>query len=210
MPRSPRQRLTLLAAVLVLALVVAGIAVHRRLERADEWRHGGDGFHADVRVALGEPGRRLDAFGLSMPDLGPEFGQSLIVRVGWRDQPRQGPEGYYVLLVLDDRVTPPRPIATDGGAGHDGRTGSGWDGRYNALAEHYPWLARTADVPNPGGGFTSTMSAVHAAADGTGWMAGRYRLRAPQLPLTSADQLLVAGFLVRDGEVRWATRLAVS
>jgi hypothetical protein len=195
-------------------LVVAGVVV-LRVQREREWGQGGDRLTAQVEVALATQ----DTFDDVAVRLGVPPGeatrfqgadQSVVVQVRWSGSSHSG--GSFELIVLDGRVTPPRPLAADAGWTSQGGTGSNWAGAYAALAEHYDWLGGTAEADfidgNGVSDFQATAVGAPAAAAGTAtawfrqWGAG-------PIPFADANRGVIVALIYVDdgGEVRWAKRI---
>jgi hypothetical protein len=119
------RRTAIAAVAVVVVLVVAGVVVLRVL-REREWAHGSDRLTVQVDVALATQ----DTFEGVVVRLGTPPGratrlhsaaQSVVVRVRWSASSPS--HGSYELIALDGRVTPPRPLAADGGGNSEGATG---------------------------------------------------------------------------------------
>ena len=207
----PRRRWILaLTGVALVAVLVTGVGL--KVRRDHEWAHGGDSLRATAKIEVAT----ADTFPATVAALGgPSDAQfalarasSVVVRVSWNGPTRTGDS--YQLLVLDRRVTPPRPLPVHQGWNARGSTGSHWSGSYEVLAERYDWLARTASVQVQPGTWTSNTMAIDAPADARGQLIGTFVADEGQLPFDDpSSQVLVALFLVdKDGDVRWAKRIA--
>ncbi|GGO75393.1 hypothetical protein GCM10012276_25720 [Nocardioides deserti] len=191
------------AAVLVVTLVVVvWVRDHRRDE---EWAHGGDDVQVGAQVAAARGRAFADAVeaagGPRRPALpGP---QGVAVRVEWSGSP--DPDGWYEFILLDGRLEPARPVPADSAWAPGEETGANWSGAYDALAEHYPWLALTADRRVPGG-WTSDADALGLRARTIGAGTLVYRLPRAALPTSAPerDLRLAMVHVDADGEVRWA------
>ncbi|HEX6497908.1 MAG TPA: hypothetical protein VF054_02635 [Micromonosporaceae bacterium] len=205
------RRAAVVATVFAVCVALVG-AVTVTVRRDREWCHGGDRVSTTVRtriaaddvagaaavVALGGPPGRV--YGL------PARTGMVVVRVTWNG-PRQSGGSRYELVALDKRVTPAQPLRVLDGWNADGGTGSNWAGAYQTLAEHYPWLAGTAEVQDASGGWASQAEAVDARATATGTVTAAFLL-GDDREFTPDSDLLLALFLVdRQGEVRWAKRV---
>lgn len=204
----------IVAAVVVALGVGSVVAVAFKVRRDREWAHGGDALTAQIQLRLADA-QSLPAAAVALgypadePVLLPsEFPQSVVVRVQWRGPAHRG--GSYQLIVLDKRLTPPRPLPVYGGWNANGGTGSNWAGAYEKLAEQYDWLAGTASVQDATGGWTSVGQAVDAPATDPGALTAIFLVPPGDPPVTdTAAHLLVSLFYVDDsGEVRWARRVA--
>jgi hypothetical protein len=201
------------AAVVVVAAVAAAVTVRVRRER--EWVHGGDVLKAEVEVIVATPDTFDDvAVRLSVPPgeatAMPGAGQSVVVRVRWSGLPPSG--GFLELLVLDGRVSPPLPLAADGGWNAAGGTGTQWSSAYETLAEHYGWLGGVARALHTDADGVNHLpnAAVHAGTGRSGTVTGWFHQWADR-PVPLADphrEVVVALVNVDDhGEVRWARRV---
>jgi hypothetical protein len=107
--------------------------------------------------------------------------------------------GSWYQLVRWTAGTPGGALRPVGGWNVDGDAGSNWASAYEALSEHYPWLAGLAralrDVRRGrAGGRAGSLTALFQAR--------------PGLPMRNSNDVVVVVFLVDgDGEVRWAKRL---
>jgi hypothetical protein len=197
-----------------VVLVVAGVVL-LRVQRQREWAHGGDRLTVGVEVALATQ----DSFEGVVVRLGAppgkatrleSAGQSVVVRVHWS---ASSPfKGAFELIALDGRVTPPRPLAADGGWDSGGATGSDWASAYEALAEHYDWLRGTAEANYTAvNGVTNfPTAAVGTPATEAGTVTAWFR-HGGDGPIPFADSkrdiLVALVYLDDSGEVRWARRI---
>lgn len=194
--------------------VVAATALAVDLRRDREWQHGGDDVTTTTELAL----TTAKTFGTEAAvRLGVPPGeatrhtsrdQTIVVRVTWSGLPD---DGSLQLMMMDTRVTPPRPLAAEGGWTADGGTGTNWAGIYEALPEHYDWMQGFASIQKGNSWTTPFPTAAVTAGTGTSgtatawfgqWGDGRIPLDDP------ARELALA--LVRvgdDNEVRWAKRI---
>ena len=142
----------------------------------------------------------------------PRSRQSFVVELSWHGSP--GSDGSYAFLMLDGRLSPPKPLRTAGAWGADGATRGGWDGRFGALSEHYPWLGRTASRHNEDGTFSDTAEALYlpVGPQGEGRGVLSFYLPKPELPTSSPEDDLVLAMVRIDeeGEVRWARRVPLT
>ena len=196
-------------------LVVAGVVL-LRVQREREWAHGGDRLTVQVEVALAT----RDDFDAVVVRLGTPPGQatrlhsadqSVVVRVRWSGAARS--PGSYELIALDGRVTPPRPLAADGGWNAEGATGSDWGGAYDVLAQHYDWLRGTsgANYTDANGMNSFPTAAVGAPATRAGTVTAWFRQWGEgRIPFADPNRDIVLALIhVGDGgEVRWARRIA--
>src|SRR5262245_30460627 len=194
--------------VLCIAVSIAAVifTVVRTIDRNAEWAHGGDrvtlaadlrltdeASYADTVAALGGP---ADQPAVDTADL--------VVEVRWSGPNNRAHDGYYEFVVLS-RPGGPTLLPSDAwGAGDDV---FGWDGRYQALSEHYPWLAGTKDVSDGQGGVSnnSLSTGVPAVAQASVTIA----LAAGDLVSNPGGlrRVVVGVFYVRDGDVRWAKQI---
>jgi hypothetical protein len=136
--------------------------------------------------------------------------QSVVMRVRWSQWPH--PDGYFYLIALDKRVTPPRPLAATGDWSSGGADGSSWGSAFAPLAEHYDWLAGTAEANDidASGGSTFPTAAVAAPATAAGTMTAWFRQWGDgPIPLADARRDVLVALVHTDagGEVRWARRI---
>jgi hypothetical protein len=206
-----RRALVVAASVVCLALVV-GVAVKVRRDR--EWAHGGDNLNATAEVRLADGDTLSDTatvlgvpFGepLQLPE---DFRQAIVARVRWTGLARD--RGLYQIIVLDKRVTPPRPMPVYGGWDASGGTGAAWSSSYDVLGDHYGWLEGTGMVRGITGSWTSVGQAVGIPASAEGTVTVVLLVGTDDVPLTdAATETIVTLFYVEDsGEVRWAKRVA--
>ncbi|WP_203791601.1 hypothetical protein [Paractinoplanes rishiriensis] len=155
-----------------------------------------------VAVQLGVP------FGASTHN--PAVQQFVVVRVQWSGNPRQSDS--LQLLVLDGRLTPPRPLAADAGWNSAGKTGSLWSTAYESLAEHYDWLAgvAAANYTDTAGRSRLPAAAVHAGTGHAGTVTGWYwQWGDDPIDFSDPHEVIVALVDVDDaGEIRWARRIS--
>lgn len=192
-------------------LVVAGVALVR-VQREREWAHGGDGLAVEVEVALATQ----DTFEGVAVRLGApphtatrlhNAGQPVVVRVRWSASAHS--EGSFQLIALDGRLTPPRPLAADGGWNSEGATGSGWGSAYEVLAQRYEWLEGVAEgnYTDVNGMSTLPTPAVSAPAAEAGTVTAWFRQWGDgRIPFADAERDIVVALVHVDGsgEVRWA------
>lgn len=213
---SPRGRLG--AVVLVLAVLSAtAVADHRADARAREWEHGGDDVAVRASVGVTDEsghGRLAAVPGRPRRRLVPGGGQGFVVDVTWED----AASDRYAFLLLDRRTTPPTLIG--GQSGRYGRSTEGghWSSSYTQLAEHYPWLARTAPVEQ-GDGSTELGTGSHQGWSGdpmaVGASAAAHRAtlvfwtprRARPVTVPQRDLVLAMVRVGDDGGPRWARQV---
>ena len=208
--RDGRRRLLLIGLVLVVAVVVVVVWLRDR-QRDDEWAHGGDDIDVTAQIQATTPQDypdALEALGVRREPAYPRVSQMYLVKVSWTGAPTGG---YYAFVLLDGRLSPPEPLGGSGSWGVDGSGGGGphWDSSYEALSEHYPWLAGTASVRNTDDSYSMDNDALSLApaADGEGVLSF-YLPKAGIPTVRPEDDLLLA--MVRtddDGEVRWARKV---
>lgn len=180
---SSRTRLVL--AIAVVAVVVVGVVAWQRHQRNDEWQHGGDAVAARATFEDAKP---------------------WVLKATWTGSPDT--DGTYQFILLDDRVTPARPIHAEGVQTASGGEGSNWAGAYNVLPDHYPWLAGVAPERSENG-WTDSAEALSADAAKTGTATLRFRPAPDDLSTERPedDLILAMVFVDADGEVRWARQV---
>ncbi len=197
--------------LLVLGLVAVGaVAWVQRASRADEWEHGGDGVTVQAEIATASAQdfpAVLAAHGGPADQVPARTPQSVVAHVTWQGAPTSGT---YAFVLLDGRLSPPAPLRGYGGwwpADPEG-TGPHWDGRYEELSAHYPWLAGTASK-RTGSGWRNDTDALGVPATEQGSATLAYYLDRADLPAERpAEELVLAMVLVgEDGEVRWARQV---
>ncbi len=144
----------------------------------------------------------LAALGGPAGEVAPRTPQSVVAHVTWAGG--SSDPGTYAFLLLDGRLAPQRPLRGYGGwwPGDPEGTGPHWDGRYAALGEHYPWLARA--------GSSDTDALGVPAAEGEATLA--YYFDRSRLPTArpARDLVLAMAFVDADGEVRWARKVPLT
>jgi hypothetical protein len=208
--RDPARARVALVVVLALAVALAAALWVRDHRRDQEWEHGDDGVRAQARIearSLAGFGDALAAAGVR-PVLGMSVaGQMLVVQVSWTDTPAT--DGRYAFILLDRRVSPPSPLRAYGVWADDDEGGSEWGSAYETLAEHYPWLARTASRHTAQGWTNDTEAlGVDATAAGDGTLAYWLAKDDVQTRRPDRDLLLAMVFSDADGEVQWARKVA--
>ncbi|MEV8503320.1 hypothetical protein AB0368_00655 [Actinoplanes sp. NPDC051475] len=196
-----RSRRTLIAIAAAATVLVAG-AMFSHVRRDREWAHGGDQVTFDAEVAI----TTAEDFDREVVRLGAPPGeatrweaaeQTVVARVRWSGLPES--INSLQVIALDKRVSPPKPLIPDGGWNSAGGTGSGWEGAYEPLAEHYDWLRRVAGP--------DAIAAVDAPGAGSGTVTAWFRQQA-DATRAGRDDIVLAVFSVDDdGEVRWARRI---
>jgi hypothetical protein len=130
----------------------------------------------------------------------------LVAKVSWSGTPQR--DGRYEFILLDNRVTPPKPIRAYAVWAQGDARGPGWAGAYEPLSDHYPWLERTASL-HTAQGWTNDTEALGVSATTTGDGTLAYWLDKDDLATARPDRDLVLGmvFVDFDGDVRWATKV---
>ena len=225
-----RRRLPIVAlAVVVLVAALVWFAADRRADaaRAEAWRwqHGGD--DVVVRAAVGvtdgpEYGDFLAATGAPRRRVLSHVGQAFVVEVAWEGGTSS--HGSYQFMLLDRRVKPPAIVAGMQGWVHPKGHGTvGWHSSFSALAEHYPWLERTApsdpdeSLGDPFGDFLGSNAAWLSEPSSIGIRdreEGRATLAfwGPRgaVPVRDPSRDLVLAMVHFDGEVQWAKQVPLS
>jgi hypothetical protein len=200
--------------VAVAAVVaLAAVAITAKIQRDREWAHGGDSVNVSGVARIAETA----TFDATVAALGGPHGhhgsptglRPMVVRVDWTTSTFE--DGSYHLIALDKRSYPPRPLATQGGWNISGTTGGHWSSAYNALSEHYDWLAGTAPVVDSQGRVSLPWRAVSAPASPTGTLTAWFATPDDQVPVIdpSVDLFLALFYTDKTGFVRWAKRISV-
>ncbi|MFL6106731.1 MAG: hypothetical protein ACJ72L_07190 [Marmoricola sp.] len=203
---SGRRRMQVLVLLgLVLALLTAVLVRHER--RDHEWRHGGDKVTVEAGIRVTDAagfGEALAAAGGTRSAAIVDAQQGFVIKVRWNGGPASG--GSYQFVLLDHRVSPARPIRAATGAAPGRGITLGWDGRYEALSQHYAWLAGTEERRLSDGSYADTAEAVGVPARKRGRaMVAFYNVKNANAVTDPARDLELAMFFVdSDGEVRWA------
>lgn len=213
--RDVRRRLLQIGLVLVVvAVVVVAVVVVvwlRDRQRDDEWAHGGDGVDITARIQATTPRDYPDALravGVPPEPAYPRVGQVFVVEVSWSGAPSSGG---YAFVLLDGRLSPAEPLGASGSwEGPDGEgEGAHWNGSYEALSEHYPWLAGTASVRNADGSYSMDHQALSLPPGAEGGGVLSFFLPKDGIATSHPDQDLVLAMVHIDdgGEVRWARKV---
>jgi hypothetical protein len=195
--------------VLVGVLLIAGVSVTWlfRRDREQEWRSGGTAVDVEAGIRAAAPatyGDTLSELGLARETARSRASQMVVARVRWSGTPDPG--GSYAFILLDDRVVPARPVGGYEAVGPEGATGPHWDGRYEVLPDHYPWLVGITDGPD---GSTDGPDALGLSAVPDGEATLSYWLGPNTRPTSSPhrDFLLAVVYVADGGEVRWAKQV---
>ena len=204
-----RSRTRVLVVAGVGLLVIGVLAVLRDHRRDQEWQHGGDPVTAQARVIATAP----SGFGDALVAVGetPEPGvssaeQMYVVHVSWEGSPDS--DGSYQFILLDGRLSPPKPIAGYGAWSDGSDEGANWSGAYEVLPDHYSWLAGTASR-HTADGWTNDSDALGVSAGRSGQANLAFMLGRDDLPTAqpAEDLLLAMVFVADDGDVRWAKQV---
>ena len=198
--------------LVVLGLVAVGVVtLVQRDVRTQEWERGGDDVTVRAEVATATPQEFptvLAARGGPAAEVAPRTSQAVVAHVTWQDAPAG--DGTYAFVLLDDRVSPPAALRAYGSWSPGDPDGEGphWDGRYDALGEHYPWLAGT-ESRNTGSGWTNDTDAlgVPAADAGAATLAFFLDPADPPVERPAEDLTLALVHVDQDGDVRWARKV---
>ena len=199
------------AGALVAASAVTATTVNA--QRRHEWAHGGDALKVQLEVSIATP-QTFDSIAahLGAPPgaatRNPHAKQSVVVRVRWSEQTHA--DHSLQLMVLDGRLTPPRPLAADAGWNSAGSTGSQWSSNYASLAQHYDWLAGMAatDTDSQARGPSPAVDAgTGPEGTATGWF---WQWENDPIPFPDPAQAVIVALVDVDnaGEVRWARRIS--
>lgn len=136
----------------------------------------------------------------------------MIGRLEIDEVPRPDADAQLVLFVLDSRTG--RPAQTLFGVGAPGSdVAMGWEGRYQRIAEQYPWLRGLASGQDADGSWTAPGQAIALPLTATP-VVFQMVPGPDDLPVTDpADQLTFAVVLLGgrdDGPVYWAQRVTPS
>jgi hypothetical protein len=211
-----RRSTTILAtatAACVVLTVGTVLAVYK-IRRDREWAHGGDTLAATAEVHVAAPAdypATVAAFGgpRTTTAVMDEAKQAVVVRVRWSGPAHD--DGSYNLLVLDSRMKPAQLLPLRGSWSAGGReTYDGWEGAYDALAEHYAWLAGIAHGDSghtqpDGSAYALRATGIPATAQGE--LDGVYFIDGGRPPFAGTGGVLVALFYEDDSGVRWAKRV---
>ncbi|MFL6174539.1 MAG: hypothetical protein ACJ716_16745 [Marmoricola sp.] len=205
-PGTRRKRRWLLVGVLLLALVAAAL-LFKHQRREHEWSHGGDAVEVQAQILATSGagfGDALEEAGGDRDGAIVDAQQGFVIKVRWNGSPASG--GSYQFVLLDHRVSPARPIRAATGAAPGRGVTLGWDGRYEALSQHYSWLAGTAERRLSDGSYADTAESVGVPARKRGTaMVAFYNVKNANAVTDPARDLKLAMFFVdSDGAVRWA------
>lgn len=207
----PPWLLPLVAAVVLALLAASALAWWLDRKRDEEWAHGGDDIDITAQIQATSPQDypdALEAAGVRREPAYPRVSQMYVVQVSWSGAPSGG---FDAFVLLDGRLSPPKPLGASGSWGAEGRGGGGshWNGSYEALSEHYPWLAGTASVRNADGSYSMDYEALslHSAGDGGGVLS--FYLPKPGIATSDPEHDLVLAMVHTDddGDVRWARKV---
>lgn len=172
---------------------------------------GDSGLTAEAWVVpQGEVERFIARHGGSMPGIamvGRETAPVVVARV---DRTAKDPSvaGRYQIVVLDpsglDAATTLQTSIIDS------RISIGWDGRYEALADRYPWLGGTRSVEDAYGFVDSAMAVgFEPSLEGPMWILARFPKDGSISVARPNDVPIVGAFLTSgpDERVWWAEQL---
>jgi hypothetical protein len=134
-----------------------------------------------------------------------------VAKVTWSGAPDS--YGAFIVLMLDKRIQPPRPLDCRGGVTSQGPTPAAWSSALDRLAERYDWLAGITPIGNARGGAVAAgpTLGVFAPAQASGtvtvWcsMSGR-----DYVPRADPASEVIVALIYQGGDtqVRWARRVA--
>jgi hypothetical protein len=202
-----------IAAAGVAAVAVATTVTVREV-RQHEWAHGGDALTATAEITLATK----DTFEATVTRMGVpagqatryvDFEQTIVAHVAWSGGP---PGDTLAMILLDGRVTPPRPLAAEGTWSRGEMTGSQWAGAYEVLPDHYDYLAGVASALHTDDlGLNRMPSAAvdGGSSDGGTVTAWFHQWGDGPIPFTDPSREIVVALVDQDsgGEVRWARRV---
>lgn len=223
-----KRRLIWLTVVLA-ALVAVTVVVVRKVQRDDEWAHGGDRVTVttEVRLADRETFDSVTA-ALGVPQgksLGLAKDQAVVAKVTWTGW-KPG-DGEFKLIALDLRVSPSRVLVGEGGWtsvsmswNPTGLLGASWVSSYNnVLAGHYEWLAGLQPARLSDGSYTvpyTSAPAVTVPAEESGTATVWFTLPESGPQLSDPSNIVIGlvyvqgaslGRTTLEDHVRWAKRV---
>ncbi|GIJ27650.1 hypothetical protein Vqi01_28120 [Micromonospora qiuiae] len=197
-----------------MSVTVAVLAtVDHARQRESERGASPDAITVTVEAMLPQPDQVADlaaAYGWRDGVIGGDpANQSVLLRLRWSG-PRQ--PGTYQVILLDNRVTPPRVVRPIDGWDATGSTGTNWAGSYERLAERYDWLAGLGPRPESSDSLRTpdNFGAVGTRAVADGSLVALFRMGVGAAPLTDPSHLLVAFCHIDPtGTLRWAKPVPV-
>lgn len=199
---------------MVVVAVAAAVVLLRDRQRDDEWAHGGDDIDITAQIQATTPRDypdALEAAGVRREPAYPRVNQMYVVKVSWSGAPTGGGDAF---VLLDGRLSPPKPLGASGSWGGPGSGGGGshWSSSYEALSEHYPWLAGTASVRNADGSYSMDYQALSLTPGAKGGGVLSFYLPKSGIATAHPDQDLVLAMVHMDddGEVRWARKVPLT
>ncbi|MGC5017149.1 hypothetical protein [Micromonospora sp. DT47] len=206
-------------ATVAALLLASAVGCDARIHGDRDLTHGGDAIkvNLELRLADEQEAFRAAAVALGAPadkQRGMVPGhQAVVVKLVWTDSAQE--DGWFHLIALDKRVTPPIPLVGDGswsGAGSRGALGSS---AYDALAKRYDWLASLGLTQSPDGSWTrryptpAVAAPASRAGTATAWWFNPLG-EDDRLPLTDpgVDIALALVYEDKDGDLRWVKRIA--
>ncbi|MEU6021346.1 hypothetical protein [Micromonospora sp. NPDC047134] len=197
----------------VVALVSVTVAVlatidHAR-QRQREHNASPEAVTVTVEAMLPQPDQVADlaaAYGWrdgSAPVEDPDD-QSVLLRLRWSGP---GQPGTYQVILLDNRLDPPRVVPPTGGWDATGSTGFNWAGSYETLAGRYDFLAGAVSRPESSDSLRTpdNLGAVSTRAVAEGDLVALFQMGPAAALLTDPADLLVAlCYVDPTGTPRWA------
>ncbi|GGM61358.1 hypothetical protein GCM10011608_53050 [Micromonospora sonchi] len=208
----PGARLRWVVALVSVTVAVLATVDHAR-QRERERTAGPDAVTVTVEAMLPEPDQVSDlAAAYGWRDgvvVGDPDNQAVLLRLRWNGPPQPGT---YQVILLDNRVTPPRVVRPIDGWDAAGSTGTNWAGSYEKLAARYDWLADAVSRPESSDSLRTpdNLGAVGTSAVAGGSLVALFRMGLGAAPLTDPSDLLVAFCHVDPtGTPRWAKPVPV-
>lgn len=188
--------------IVVMALGVLGSVATACTDEAPPVAADESGPSAEAWVVPQEEVVRfVEDHGGSMPRFVPMGkGPAAVVRVDWT--PKELPADVRLQFVVLDPSGLDAATTLQVDPPHD-RVSIGWDGRYEALADRYPWLEGTRSVED-------TMAASFSpGTEGPRWIVARFPRNSSMSIARPSDVPVVGAFLTSDPDERiwWAEQL---
>jgi hypothetical protein len=156
----------------VLLVLVGGAEAGLREDR--DAIAGDVTFPVDVKLRLAADPEAFEASAVALGAPPKEHrgmlpgSQALVVELSWNDSPAR--DGWFHLIALDKRLSPPVPLIGGGSWSAAGTRGPHWSSSFDRVAKRYDWLSRVGWIRSPDGRWVGRYStcAVAARADRAG------------------------------------------